>query len=436
MIKQTQLAALLKKELEKGKKDEFVSQEELNKFLEHYNGADKIVHSSEIIKLVDEKGIRKGMSTGISDLDILLGGFYEEQVIVVTAFPKSGKCHGKGTKILMFDGTIKNVEDLKVGDKLMGPDNKPKNVLSLCHGREEMFKINYRNGDGFVANKSHILSLKNCGYASNSHWKGKVTSHKIKKGDLKNISIEDYLKSGQLIKHHYKLWQSNKIDWNRTDCNFEVDPYFLGLWLGDGTALSPEITSSDKEIIDYIYQYANSIGNKVKCIPQKRYGTDIYSKASSYYVSCGKTVGSKNKLTLYKKLKSIGVIGNKHIPDKYKFASEEVRLKVLAGIIDTDGYKSRNKYHYYDLVLERKVLFDDVVFVARSLGFAVSTSIKTVNGKDYYRMSIRGEYTKLPIKVKRKIINFNPKRTWLACNFEIKSICVVKAIICSPLCGQ
>lgn len=91
MIKQTQLASLLKKELDKGKKDEFVSQDDLNKFLEQYNGADRIVHSSELIKLVEEKGVRKGMSTGVSDLDILLGGFYEEQVIVVTAFPKSGK---------------------------------------------------------------------------------------------------------------------------------------------------------------------------------------------------------------------------------------------------------------------------------------------------------------------------------------------------------
>lgn len=45
-----------------------------------------------------------------------------------------GKCHGLGTKILMADGSIKNVEDVQVGDQLMGDDSTPRNVLSLAQG--------------------------------------------------------------------------------------------------------------------------------------------------------------------------------------------------------------------------------------------------------------------------------------------------------------
>ena len=73
-----------------------------------------------------------------------------------------GKCLGKDTQILLYDGTIKLVQDVKVGDVLMGDDSTPRNVLSLARGRETMYKvINRDNIDEFyIVNESHILSLK------------------------------------------------------------------------------------------------------------------------------------------------------------------------------------------------------------------------------------------------------------------------------------
>jgi len=52
-----------------------------------------------------------------------------------------GKCLGKDTDILMYDGTIQKVQDIKVGDILMGDDSTPRNVLSLARGREQMYKV-------------------------------------------------------------------------------------------------------------------------------------------------------------------------------------------------------------------------------------------------------------------------------------------------------
>lgn len=92
MIKQSLIASVLKKELEKtsnGK--DTINESDLHTFLEQYKGADRIVRSDEIEKSIDLSGVRKGMKTGMDDLDVLLGGFYEEQVIVLTAYPKSGK---------------------------------------------------------------------------------------------------------------------------------------------------------------------------------------------------------------------------------------------------------------------------------------------------------------------------------------------------------
>ena len=93
MLKHSQLAKILSSELNKNRNegDKELTQEELTQFLESYKRADKIVRSDELAALVDKEGIREGMKTGIDDLDVLIKGFYEEQVIVLTAYPKSGK---------------------------------------------------------------------------------------------------------------------------------------------------------------------------------------------------------------------------------------------------------------------------------------------------------------------------------------------------------
>jgi len=72
-----------------------------------------------------------------------------------------GKCLARDTKILMYDGTIKLVQDVIQGDLLMGDDSTPRTVLSLARGREMMYRIKPKSGEGYTVNQSHILSLKN-----------------------------------------------------------------------------------------------------------------------------------------------------------------------------------------------------------------------------------------------------------------------------------
>ena len=52
------------------------------------------------------------------------------------------------------------VQDIKVGDKIMGDDSKERNILSLARGRETMYKVIPTKGDSYIVNESHILSLK------------------------------------------------------------------------------------------------------------------------------------------------------------------------------------------------------------------------------------------------------------------------------------
>jgi superfamily II DNA or RNA helicase len=72
-----------------------------------------------------------------------------------------GKCLAKNTPILMYDWTIKKIQNVKVGDVIMGDDSTPRIIQSLARGRETMYKIHTDTEDtSYIVNESHILSLK------------------------------------------------------------------------------------------------------------------------------------------------------------------------------------------------------------------------------------------------------------------------------------
>ena len=116
----------------------------------------------------------------------------------------TGKCLAKGTPVLMWDGTVKPVEDVAVGDLLVGPDSAPRRVLSLARGREEMYRVTPRKGDPYTVNASHILSLK---LTPDGRWGGE---HQVI-----NIPVREYIKKSNWFKHRAKGWRA-AVDWPAT----------------------------------------------------------------------------------------------------------------------------------------------------------------------------------------------------------------------------
>lgn len=89
----------------------------------------------------------------------LNGNIKEERFHIWTG---SG-CHKKDTNIMMADKTIKKVQDIEIGDQLMGDDFTSRNVLKLCRGFADMYEIyptSFGGGKPFIVNGDHILSLK------------------------------------------------------------------------------------------------------------------------------------------------------------------------------------------------------------------------------------------------------------------------------------
>lgn len=318
-----------------------------------------------------------------------------------------GKCLAKNTEILMYDGSTKLVQDVIVGDKLMGDDSTPRTVLSLARGKEEMFEIKPTKGNGYVVNKSHILSLKLSGNRDRGILKNR------KSGDIIDISVEDFLRLSKTQQKFSLKTYKVGIEFKRKE--LKIDPYILGIWIGDGSSDGPCITTADKEIVEVIKREAKCRNLKVSVSYQKN------NLSSVYRITTGNIGGFENSLLT--DLRFYNLINNKHIPNVYKINDRENRLKLLAGLLDSDGELIDKVF----IITQKNFqLIKDTQFLARSLGFGVSeikSRMSKCNGKvcgPYYKISIYGNTNEIPTKIKRKIAGKRlQKKNHLVSGFKV-----------------
>jgi hypothetical protein len=159
-----------------------------------------------------------------------------------------GKCLGKNTPIMMYDGTIKMVQDVGVGDVIMGDDSTPRNVLTIARGREMMYKIAYYDNE-YIVNESHILSLK------------------FPKNELViDLPLVDYLNiCRQRNNNPNNVNNTNTpqllgyrvpISFNKND--IEIDPYMFGYWLGGDGNLDEEVCGETQGLLEFLEKISSS----------------------------------------------------------------------------------------------------------------------------------------------------------------------------------
>ena len=168
-----------------------------------------------------------------------------EEIILSTAT----RCFGKGFKVLMADGRVKNIEHIVVGDKVMGADNKPKTVIALQHGIDQMYKITPSNGmDSFTCNQHHTLFLKKI---RDTH----------KPDEFVEMTAKEYYENipERHKENYYRLWRADLIEFPEQTEKLPIDPYIFGTWLGDGHTASMRLTTADEELKDAWREYAESL---------------------------------------------------------------------------------------------------------------------------------------------------------------------------------
>ena len=278
-----------------------------------------------------------------------------------------GKCLAKGTRIMLSNGNIENVENIKVGDLLMGDDSTPRKVLSLARGREQMYRIvgNINHGGKYVCNESHILSLK---YLHNIKYEAKYDS-------IIDISVKDYL---NLPKENRDKLYGYKVPIYFEKKQISLDPYLFGFWIG-----------SEHET------------------PLETNETKI-------------SISQENDS--YSFIKENNLLKNKHIPHDYKCNSNDIQLKVLAGIIDANSYFKETYYGYQiKFDLQYNNLADDIVFLCRCLGF-LSYSKNCYENNIIYIYISGNELEEIPLCIKRKITKPNKIKNSLLYKINVEKL--------------
>ncbi|MFA7219360.1 MAG: Hint domain-containing homing endonuclease [Synergistaceae bacterium] len=314
-----------------------------------------------------------------------------------------GKCLGEGTRVRMFDGSLKNVEDVKKGDALMGPDSGPRTVLTTTAGVGPLYKVTQKNGMDYICNNKHILSLKN---------EGRFNDEPV------FISAEDHVKKNKTWRKTHYGWKIG-VEFDKKD--LPIDPYWFGLWLGDGTSMKPAITVGDQDnstkqwLMDWAR--ANDLFVRIE--------KNSTRKAVCINFAAREGSGYANNF-VKKALRDMNVLGNKHIPSQYLINNRANRLKLLAGLIDSDGYKCKSGSLQFFNTNEK--LARDVADLGRSLGFKVfeSSSIKKLKSHNYevecFSVVLGGNLSEILTLLKRKQGHNNPQKIGVKYGIEVDPI--------------
>lgn len=257
----------------------------------------------------------------------------------------SGKCMAKDTKILMYNGEIKNIQDINTGELLMGDNNSPRQVLSTTTGKDIMYDVFYNNTK-YTVNKAHILCLKANNYPLYKKYKNYIEIEFIENNKFnKNIfyntndakkAYNKYKLTEQIIelpiykyiklnKNYKNILKGYKKDVEFKYKNVNIDPYPIGIWIAN----------------DY----------------KKNINKESY---------------------LYNEITKLGLHNDKFIPDLYKINSHNVRLEILAGIIDTIGIYKKDIGIILNINDKYTTLIDDILFICNSVGI-LSKTLKNDN---------------------------------------------------------
>lgn len=263
---------------------------------------------------------------------------------------------------------------LKVGDEIWNPDGKTTKVLEIYEqGFKDVYKLTLADGRSVRCGADHLWEV----ICANNHFKHNVfTTHDLLNNGLYNQCT---VQGKRYNAYKYYLPAIEPLQYSEKQQN--VPAYVLGALLGDGalTKRTPKISSIDQEILDRI-QYLLGDGFEFKYDPTTTCEYRIIDKERFMHKDEFNN-GQYGVNRLHRWIDQLGLCVScayKFIPDQYKYGSIEQRYELIRGLMDTDGYISKDGGMSF--VNTSKYLIDDFVEVLRSLGILCSVS-KRAPGK-------------------------------------------------------
>lgn len=250
--------------------------------------------------------------------------------------------------------------DLRPGDFVFGPDGQPKRVLAnTSPGLEESFEVEFDDGTIIVAGKGHLWEVER-DYAYSGP--GGTRIRKTEVVTTVDLIPQQTRENGRSYQRPDRIPLAAPL--NLAPKRLLIDPYLLGAWLGDGATGSGVVYSSEQDIAHF-----KTLGYIAKTYPPGGTRKQDFHR-----------IGIDD---LQIKLRILGLLGNKHIPDDYLEASVAQRWELLRGLMDTDGCAGKEGQCSFTNKLQH--LAEQVAQLATSLGLKayVRSRYSVLNGKKY-----------------------------------------------------
>lgn len=368
-----------------------------------------------------------GVPTGFIELDRLTNGLHPGQMVVLAARPAIGKALALDTRLPTPTGWT-TMGEVAVGDELIAADGTTTRVVAATDvmvGRP-CFEVVFDDGTAILADAEHQW-LTDTRASRRARTEGSPSGRpRVLPAIRTTREIAETLRcetADGRLNHSVATASALQLP----EVELLVDPYALGVWLGDGHSASARFTSADPEISMRIE------GRGLRSVRQRGNAGRLYSiqlpeeagpSARTCLVcgtpftnprrqvrTCGRSCGGRLRRvdgraavptcpdcgaetsglarcqqcrwsfgTVAGRLRTLGVLGNKHIPVEYLRASEAQRRELLAGLLDTDGTVNPTGSVQITLVEERLAL--DVRELVHSLGYRTGWSLRTVRGRD------------------------------------------------------
>lgn len=279
----------------------------------------------------------------------------------------SSKAQPLYSKILTPNGET-TMGELKIGDKIFDRMGNPTEVIGIFpQGKKKIYKISFSDQTSTECCEDHLWLT----------WDYKERNYRTKKEpsvkSLKEIKNSLYARNGSHLNH--KIPICSPLSFNKQD--LPIDPYILGILLGDGgLKYQIMISSKDSFILSELEQ---------------KTGCELHFVSSSncdYRITYPNVNNNPLKDELIKLKCNVGSL-DKFIPNIYLYSSIEDRISLLRGLMDTDGtisYGKRKTATYESFSSSSKQLANGVKFLIQSLG-----GTATISEHDTYYYNSEGE---------------------------------------------
>lgn len=310
--------------------------------------------------------------------------------------------------------------DIKVGDVLYSSDGSECSVTYVSpEYHKRCFLVIFDNGQRVICDEDHLWTVRDYKRRKNDERRIKDKRKNIPATVTGEVVLNTLNMADHVIDKHGG--SNYSVDLQASICAPEIvlpiNPYVLGVWLGDGTSSGSTVACSNDD-----YQIIQNVIDRGYTVSTRKVAAD---KCPMY--SIGEVVNHRNSFTAT--LSHMDLIGNKHIPESYKFSSTEQRLELVRGLLDTDGYIDQRGHIEFGSVIYR--LANDFKELISSLGIKsrFRTKIIKVNGDDYnvYLVTLNTNKYRLfnlerKYKLQKNVSKKNTLRLYILSISEIESV--------------